>query len=238
MIFYRAYSRPLALTFDLDDTLYDNHPHMVIANQKLAQFMSQYIPNQAPLADDFWSTHKRKVTKLMPVLKHDVGMLRRLTLQSGFTELGLQGEKLNQAVTQSFDYFYQVRSDFHVTDEVKAILSELAKRVPLVAITNGNVDLEKIGLSPYFAECFHASAAQFSKPDTVMFQKAAQFLKLEASKILHVGDNLVNDILGARRAGFQSAWLAVNREMQMSSEKMSVLPDVQLASLEELLHLV
>lgn len=238
MIFYRAYVRAKALSFDLDDTLYDNHPYMVIANQKLAQFMVQYVPNNAPLSDTFWSTHKRRVVKQMPVLKHDVGMLRRLTLQSGLTELGLQGEKLNRAVSASFDYFYQVRSEFHVSDEVKNTLAELAKRVPLVAITNGNVDIEKIGLKDYFDECFHASAAQFSKPHGAMFEKAAEFLQLKPNQILHIGDNLINDVLGAKKAGLQSAWLAVNRDMQLKAEKMNVLPDVQLERLSELLHLV
>ena len=67
---------------------------------------------------------------------------------------------------------------------------------------------------------------------------AAQFhLNIPAENILHVGDSLQKDIYGALKAGYQTAWYAEDRRMNMLNEKTHVLPHVQLSQLTQLLIL-
>jgi putative hydrolase of the HAD superfamily len=74
------------------------------------------------------------------------------------------------------------------------------------------------------------------KPHPAMFEATQCALNLAANKILHVGDNLHNDVLGAIKAGFQSAWYAHDRAMMVKEESMFLLPNVQLNELTELLE--
>jgi len=49
---------------------------------------------------------------------------------------------------------------------------------------------------------------------------------------------LPKDIYGALRAGYQTAWYAEDRSMNIRNEKASILPHVQLSKLSQLLELI
>ncbi|MFT6895990.1 MAG: HAD superfamily hydrolase (TIGR01509 family) [Paraglaciecola sp.] len=236
MIFYRKLQKMTAMSFDLDDTLYDNHPLILKAEQKLLAFLQQHSPSGTD--SQYWRQHKLAVLEAHPQLHSDMGLLRRQTLSRGLAELGHKGHQLDQAVDDAYAFFYHQRSDFKVSSEVCKILDSLAARLPLVAITNGNVNLQQIGISDYFQKSFHASLALPMKPASNMFNAAQQFLQRPASEILHVGDNLQKDIQGAKQAGFSCAWYACDRTMCLKHEPVSLVPDIQLASLGELCTLL
>ncbi|GAB3024950.1 HAD-IA family hydrolase [Bowmanella dokdonensis] len=238
MIFYRPFERPLGLTFDLDDTLYDNEPVLRRAERDLLQFLHLQYPQSADKGTDFWQGLKHRLLAHTPALRNDMGELRRLILEQGLQTCGYRGQSLKDAVQEAFDYFYQQRSAFKVDKNISSLLEELAARVPLVAITNGNVNLAQIGIRDYFQASYHANLRQPMKPDGHMFELARQTLGLSARQILHVGDGLQNDVMGAIRAGFQAGWYAQNRPMLMNAEAASLLPHVQFNRLTSLLDLV
>jgi FMN phosphatase YigB (HAD superfamily) len=77
------------------------------------------------------------------------------------------------------------------------------------------------------------------KPSPAMFDLISTKLGIAPQNILHVGDDLEKDVEGAIKAGYQSAWLAVNRPMQLKNERFArLLPHVQLDSLKDLKRLV
>lgn len=234
MIFYRKHQTIQAITLDLDDTLYDNHPYIVRAEQKLREFLHQQFPVTQQADQYFWKNTRARVVKENPHLRFDMGQQRRHILRAGLREYGYQGDTLDEAVELCFNYFYFHRSNFKVDKTICSLLSTLAQKLPLVAITNGNVNLEQIGISEYFQLSLHASGIQPMKPHPMMFDMAREHLGLPAKQILHVGDNLQKDIFGAHRAGFQTAWYAHNREMQLSNEQTTLLPDMVLDNLHEL----
>lgn len=238
MIFFRPIAKIRAISFDLDDTLYDNHPYMVKAEHRLISFIHQQFPLTKDKDLKFWRRCKVEVLTKAPELASDMGLLRFNTLQIGFEKSGYKGQRLIQAVQQCFDHFYFLRSDFKVDKTVCSLMSELAERVPLVAITNGNVNLSQIGIAQYFEFSLHANLAHPMKPDPSMFDLAREKIGFDAKQILHVGDNLEKDVMGARHAGYASAWWACNRPMNLKNECPTVLPDIQLESLEELISLV
>lgn len=238
MIFYRPLPTIQGLTFDLDDTLYDNHPYMIKAEKKLIEFISDTIPccQDKPLG--YWREIKKALLKAHPMLHSDMGQLRMRTLIEGIRRCGLTLSEAETRAKECFDFFYFERSNFTVTDEVRQLLAKLANKVPLVAITNGNVNLAQIGIAEFFQASFHANLKQPMKPDKKMFQMAQTQLSMPASSLLHVGDNLEKDIMGANRAGFNTAWFACNRRMNLSNEDVQVLPNIQLHALNELTQLI
>jgi len=237
MIYYRNIGQIKAMTFDLDDTLYDNYPYIIRAEHALIGFLGSFADDPSHSHPGYWRDHRRATLKKKPELHSDMGMLRREVLTSGIQAFGHSGHALKSAVDEAFDFFYFERSNFQVSTEVTDILSKLGERWPLVAITNGNVNLEQIGIADYFQKSFHASLAFPMKPNSAMFDAAKKLLGLPAESILHVGDNLEKDVLGAKKAGFMSAWYAENRAMSLSGEDVTVLPDIQLQHLSELCDL-
>lgn len=238
MIFYRRLSAIKAMSFDLDDTLYDNDPLMITAEKKLLSFLHKTHPQTQYLDVMGWRAIKIAHLQSHSKLASDMGELRRRTLHTGLHSTGLSGPELDSAVNAAFDYFYFARSDFAVDQNICSLLAKLADKIPLVAITNGNVNLQQIGIAEYFSHTFKASVTMPMKPHSAMFDESVTKLKIPAQSILHVGDNLEKDVMGGINAGFKTAWYACNRNMSLKKEETSVLPHVQLESLNELLEFI
>lgn len=242
MQFFRPLSTVKAITFDLDDTLYNNEPIIRRAETALRQHISENYPKAAALSTKQW--HQLKTTSISnnPNLASDMGELRRTILRMALaadfditsSENNAQNTALETAVSACFDCFYDARSDFTLAEDVHQTLALLSQHMPLVAITNGNVNAKKVGIDKYFKRIYHASVTRPMKPARAMFDEAAQALSLPPENILHVGDNLQKDIYAAINAGFQSAWFACNRPMRLSTEPVSVLPHLVLDNLAEL----
>jgi HAD superfamily hydrolase (TIGR01549 family) len=238
MIYYKKLKPIHAITFDLDDTLYENTSVIVEAERSLVELMHKQYPATKHVNKGFWRTQQKAHVLANPLLRNDMGELRRLSLESGFMELGLSGNELNAATNTCFEHFYFQRSNFTLNKNTHSLLKMLSDKLPLVAITNGNVDLQQIGLEVYFSACFKASVQLPMKPNKAMFEAAQIHLKVPHENILHVGDNLPKDIYGALRAGYQTAWYAEDRSMKMRNEKAQVIPHVQLSQLTQLLDLI
>lgn len=238
MIFYKRLAAIKAMTFDLDDTFYDNHPYIRKAEQQLFDYLFQRYPALADLGVDGWRAARQQVLSDAPILKHDMIRLRKQVLECLFKTITMSPDEIPEAVQAAFDFFYDKRSNFTVNPEYQQLLNWLSQRIPLVAITNGNVDLERIGIAQYFVTSLHASVEQPMKPHPKMFKLAQEELNIPENNILHIGDNLRKDVAGAIQAGFQAAWYAENRKMDLSTEKATLLPHVRLDNLQQLRSLL
>lgn len=235
---YRPIYPVKAMTFDLDDTLYNNDPIIDKANQALSAAIQANYPATAALPASSWSAIKRELISTDKGFASDVGKLRYETLFRALEADKLSVEERHHAAQSLFDCFYTTRSDFKVSDEVHKVMARLAAEIPLIAITNGNVDTKHIGIDQYFSLTMHASMTRPSKPHPHMFEEAISFLKLKPHEVMHVGDNMIKDVIGAHRCGMQTAWIAENREMDLRNEPVSVLPSVQLKNLGDLLRFI
>lgn len=61
-------------------------------------------------------------------------------------------------------------------------------------------ELAAFGLLPYFDIVVGSSDGYCDKPDPAMFEAAVEALGIKPSDAWHVGDGLINDVLGASRA--------------------------------------
>ncbi|WP_163130132.1 HAD-IA family hydrolase [Agarivorans sp. Alg241-V36] len=235
MIFYRSWSPVQALSFDLDDTLYDNWPYIMRAEQWLIDYLKDQVHVTAHLTASQWQGYKRQVIKRKPELKGDVSACRVAWLSLAFTEHGMAEAEASNLAENIFQEFLAVRSDFVVPAESLTLLQNLAKRYRLVAITNGNVDIAKIGLGGLFELELKAGGEFKAKPAADMYLYACQQLQLAPQQIAHVGDHCITDVAGATKAGYRSIWLNQNSQQ---ARKLQALPDIEISQLAQLQHLL
>jgi len=242
MKFYRRLTEIKAISFDLDDTLYSNKPVMQLIEKKMIDYFSRLpvfpkvMPDQHRSLDiHFWSHFRQKAILQQPNLAHDVVRVRLISYQLGFLSLGLTESIAEQQAQAAVDYFIELRSDFTVPQQSINLLANLSKKIPLIAISNGNVDTKAIGISQYFQHTYHAGWQSDGellkqKPVSDMFTLACQQLAIKPSQLLHVGDCGRADIEGALRAGCQAAWLPCYDV----GKPITVLPHIELDELNSL----
>jgi putative hydrolase of the HAD superfamily len=106
--------------------------------------------------------------------------------------------------------FLAARNEVMLYPDALEALERLSAKYPLAAVSNGNADLERIGLHGYFTAIVNARKVGFAKPDPRIFAAACVALETEPDRVLHVGDDPELDVRGAARFGARSAW--INRE--------------------------
>ncbi|WP_135445478.1 5-amino-6-(5-phospho-D-ribitylamino)uracil phosphatase YigB [Vibrio tasmaniensis] len=238
MRIYRGLKPIKAMTFDLDDTLYDNWPVIMKVEKEMAQWLYQKHPVSASLSLEEWQGIKQQVASENPALKHDVTVWRETQIKRGLLQLGYSQQQAKQAAREGIEHALWLRNQVEVPQETHRVMAELSQRIPLVAITNGNVDPHKIGLGQYFQLILKAGPDGRAKPYPDMFDKAQQYLNCDAENILHVGDHLRTDVYGAKTNGFQACWFNDTGSNLYSSPKATVLPDVEIEQLSDLMQLI
>jgi len=235
---YRRLQPITALSFDLDDTLYSNRPIMQNAEKQMLIYFQEHFPQTAEQGEQacrqYWRQFRGKAIAKQPNLVHDVSALRLYSYTLAIKALGYSQQQSEQQAIAAFAHFIHHRSDFTFPQSSKLLLEKLATKYPIVAITNGNVNFEKLGLDKLFQQIYHPTVSIKSKPDSAMFTLACQYLAIKPQQLLHVGDCGKSDVLGALQANCQVAWL----NKYDVGKKITVLPSVELSSLTQLNNLL
>ena len=238
MKFYRRWQGVKALCFDLDDTLYDNHPVIKRAEQQLKTWLNHRLPATGNFNAADWQRFAEDTIRQNPWLQNHVTEKRRAVLTKVALHCGLSNSVAQHLAEDALEFFLAERSNFQVPAKAIKLLAALAKYYPLVAITNGNVDCDKLGLAPYFSLVLKAGFDGAAKPELDMFSQAQAYLNLPSSHILHIGDSLITDVAGAKRAGFQACWYNDQNKTIYSLHQASLLPDVEINDIEQLRRLL
>jgi putative hydrolase of the HAD superfamily len=196
-----------AITLDLDDTLWPIWPTIERAEQALNDWLSQHAPQTAALLAQPAARHeiREHVNGLHPELKHNLSALRSKSIQLALVRCG-DDPLLAEA---AFEVFFAERNRVTLFDDALQSLAFLAGRFPLVALSNGNADIHRIGLGPYFKASLSAQQFGVGKPDPRIFMAAATAVGVQPHEVLHVGDDAALDVLAALDCGMQTVW--VNR---------------------------
>jgi putative hydrolase of the HAD superfamily len=166
-----------------------------------------------------------------PPMRHDFTWLRLESLRHHARDSGYPETMAEEA----FAVFYRVRNEVVLYDDVRPALERLHGRFRLFAVSNGNADLAAIGIAGYFERALAARDAGMLKPDPRIFALLLEQAGLDAARALHVGDDAVADVEGARRAGVTPVWL--NRSGQHWSVAASP-PPLTVRTLLELAELL
>lgn len=194
----------MALSLDLDDTLWPIWPIIERAEQCLQDFLLANAPKTAAQFPLPAMRHLREqVAQAHPELAHDFTAQRKISLQHAFR---LSGES-DALVEPAFEAFFAARNQVSLYEDCLPALTQLASMLPIIALTNGNADLQRTGIGHFFVGCISAKTVGSAKPDTAIFMATSQALGIAPENILHVGDDPWLDVQGAHNAGFQSAWI-------------------------------
>ncbi|WP_305815297.1 5-amino-6-(5-phospho-D-ribitylamino)uracil phosphatase YigB [Photobacterium leiognathi] len=237
MRFYSQLMPVRALTFDLDDTLYDNRPVISRVEQAVILWLSKTLPSHLTLDVNSWLRLQQQLAVIDPMLKHNSREWRRKTLKTGFMQLGFRLKDAETLAQQGLDVAIEMRNRIDIPDETHRVLKTLSAHFPLIALTNGDVDVDKIGLAQYFVEVYQAGRDGLSKPEPDLFNLAVQKLQLPAENILHVGDHLTTDVHGAKLCGLQTCWFNDQNKKISHDLKAITLPDVEITLLSQLLEI-
>lgn len=230
------------ITFDLDDTLYPLHPSIT----KAADAFLGVLERRAPLAHARWRGDRKllidsynAVKKKYPLLEHDFSQIRRLGTQHFVLESGYQDAE--SIALEALAAFLPERGavDDHLFDDVLPVLASLRKRgFKLGSITNGNASL-KFAPRLRAALDFEINPEDVgaSKPDPSPFLAAAHIAGVsDVRSLLHVGDSVDTDVLGAKPLGIQAVLMqrpGLPNTNEQTADKVA-LADATIKSLWEL----
>jgi putative hydrolase of the HAD superfamily len=201
-------SRVRAITLDLDDTLWPVWPTIHRAEQVLIDWLTAHAPRTAALSADV--AHRQAVRAEINARHadraHDMSYLR---LQSIRALLQQAGDPVHLA-EPAFEAFFAERQRVVLFDDALPALRFWSQRYPVVALSNGNADVHRVGIGEHFQASVSAQSLGVAKPDLGIFVAGAAAAGVQVHEVLHIGDDAHADCVGGLAAGMQVAWL--NRE--------------------------
>ncbi|RUO37872.1 hypothetical protein CWE15_10950 [Aliidiomarina taiwanensis] len=193
------------LSFDLDDTLYANAPVMAHAEQYLVDYLADKAPALADITVAQWRELRQQVAAENAELASDMSALRRATFVQELKRRGVA--QVETLADEAMAAFFVVRNQVDIEQDIHTLLGKLAEKYTLIAISNGNADIHRIGIGDYFTAAVRPGPGVRGKPFTDMFELAAEKIQLEHPRhMLHIGDHPVSDVQGALRFGAQALW--------------------------------
>ncbi len=193
-----------AITIDLDDTLWAIGPVIRRAEFVLREWLETHVPAVADKhPPESIARIRKRVLREHPGMAHDLTFVRRQVLSRMGHGAGIGDDFVDDA----FEAFDAARNTVELYPEAAEALESLARRYPLVAVTNGNARLERIGIDHLFTDAVSARDVGEAKPHRSMFDAALKAAGEPASATLHVGDHPEHDVHGAKLAGLDAVWL-------------------------------
>jgi FMN hydrolase / 5-amino-6-(5-phospho-D-ribitylamino)uracil phosphatase len=194
-----------ALTFDLDDTLWDNRPVLMAAEQSLYDWLGNHYPriNLHYSLEDMRML-RQHLLQQDPQLRHDVTALRKTSLQIAAEAAGYD----DSLVETAFSVFLEARQRVTPYSDVAPALQRLRKAgYCLGSLTNGNADVQRTELGHLFDFSLTAASVGRAKPHPRMFEAACRHAHVTATELAHIGDEPGTDLAGAQNAGVTAIWM-------------------------------
>ena len=217
-----------ALTLDLDDTLWDIWATIERAEQRLHDWLAERHP---AIPQAYTPLELRELTaaaaQRWPDLAHDRTQLRKKSFRLAAELTGSD----NFCEHSAFEVFYAGRNDVLFYPDALPSLARLSTQFPLLALTNGNADLNQVGIAHHFVAVLASGELGYGKPGPRMFHAACEQLSLPAAAICHIGDDPELDIAGAAAVGMRTVW--INRNGRAFPPDLPA-PDSEISSLTEL----
>ncbi len=193
-----------ALTLDLDDTLWPVRPTLVAAEKVLAAWLHTHAPATAQgMPPAAMLALRAEVAAAHPHWAHDLSAIRLETIRRALARHGEDPALAEPA----FAVFFEARHAVTLYDDVLPGLERLAARYRLVAVSNGNAEVARIGLERYFAGSVSARLHGVAKPAPSIFLAACNAAGAAPHQVLHLGDDLDADVAGALAAGLHAGWI-------------------------------
>ena len=219
------------ITFDLDDTLWESGSVLANAEAKFYEWLASTCPDIAHTHSyDALVAHRRAHYASIPEVRHDLTRARLLWLESLLRERGYATE----LAVSGFRVFWEHRNTVILFDEVTRVLGKLGERFAIGAITNGNADVNQIGIGHHFDFVVTPAEAGAAKPDSAIFEFALHAAGAPPESVVHVGDDPMRDVAGAAAIGLRTVWMNPGGRPWPGERR----PDAEIRSLDTLISVI
>lgn len=231
----------LAITFDFWNTLYKGPPDASVSEQRALDvqqiLMAEGLEFDLQVLSDAFKGAWREAYYSQRVLGKDPGprgqvayLLKRL----GIKQL-CHPDDLYDAYTTTL-----LKLPPEINDGVPETLKSLGERLKLAVICNTGATpglylrqiLKKDRLFDYFNYLVFSDEVVCAKPDPGIFNLTVKKLGCQPEKAIHIGDDPITDVIGAKKAGMKAVWLAPGSEWRLPEA------DYHIKKVPELLNLV
>lgn len=196
------------VTFDLDNTLWDINHVMREAERVTRAWFDTHVPevNRQLGPEDLMAIRQRLVAD-HPALNHDLSALRERVFATAIRRVGYKPADARRLGAEAFRVFLEARHQVEYFEGALDVLTDLAGRYALAALSNGNADIVRLGLDRFFEFAYSAAHVGVGKPAPAMFEAALAHAGADAAEAVHVGDHPVDDIAGAHGVGITTIWV-------------------------------
>ena len=221
-----------ALTFDLDDTLWDNRSVLMAAEQAVYDWLAGNYPRiAARYSLEDLRQLRIELMQENPDLRNRISELRRQSLRLAARSAGYD----DSLVEPAFAVFLAARHRIRLYDDVTPALQRLrAAGYRLGSMTNGNADVHRLGIGHLFDFSLTAEAVGRAKPHPRLFEEACRQAGAAPDELAHVGDEAATDLAGGLAAGVRVIWM--NRLQQASTP--GITPHAEVSDMTGLLSML
>ena len=220
--------RPLAISFDLDNTLFDRYSSLRVLASRLIESFPAALDDIVP---------EQVVENI--VAADAAGYTRREQAMVALSRNRMW--KTAPRPDQLWAFWTRHFPECIVPEpNLRSTLSTLVDcGLKLAIASNGwgklqRRKLDALGVEAFFDVILIEEEVAIGKPDPGMFQLVSAALNISPRQIWHVGDHPVNDVLGSSSAGFEAVWLARTDRWPLDCDQ----PHMRIHRLEELVSLI
>ncbi|MGC5010176.1 HAD family hydrolase [Streptosporangium sp. DT93] len=198
-----------ALSFDGDGTLWDFDSAMRQALDDAARLLREAGASRpgGPVTAGWLREVRDHVAGREEYRGRTMESIRLASFERAVAECGISGAGLAREV---YETYMEARwRRLRTYEDVPDALTALGSRYRLALVTNGNTRPHRVGLDGVFDTVVVSAECGLYKPDPGIYLHALRRMGLGPAEVLHVGDDPVEDVDAARRAGLDTAW--VNR---------------------------
>ncbi len=198
------------VAFDLDDTLWDVNRVILRAEDKLGAWLKSEVPH---LTYDVVSMRslRDEVLKDNPGVGFQVTEFRRRIIEKAMVKSDIPHDESRVLSEAAMEVFLVARNEIEFFDGALDAIRHIAATYQLGALTNGNADIERLGLADHFSFAFSAEQVGAPKPSPDLFHTALEHTGCEPTQMVYVGDDPIKDIDTANLVGLHTVWLKNER---------------------------
>lgn len=222
-----------AISFDVDGTLLDFETVMRSSLSRAIQELESYHPQEAAnLSVEGLVATRDRVFSEMRNQTLNLKAIRRESFNQAMQSVRIHDEELVSHVTQVYiDHRF---NNLHIFDDVLPTLQALSERYTVGLLSNGNSRPEALGMQNLLQFSIFAEDHGVEKPDPAIFLILLEQTGCSSEEVLHVGDSIQDDVVGAANAGIKSIWLNRNGSEKTTHEATSY----EISSLTQLLDIL
>ncbi|MCE7743937.1 MAG: HAD family hydrolase [Candidatus Heimdallarchaeota archaeon] len=218
------------ISFDADGTLWDFIKVMKHSLKYVLKALHEIDPESAALLDiDKMIQIRNKVANDLKGIIINLEEVRLRAFRETLQVIKRPNDELAKYLNEV--YLKHRFEDIELYEDVLPTLNTLKKKYTLGILSNGNSYPELCGLDEMFQFTVFAQDYGMEKPDPLIFEVALKEANCTKQQIIHIGDSLESDIVGANNAGIQCVW--INKEQKENTTNLHI--NYEITSLSELL---